>query len=58
MTCCMKSLILILNYGFSGFFDICRTTLDQHAPGRKKYVRGNHMPNFYQNSVERNHETQ
>ena len=30
--------------GFSGFFDICRTTLDQHAPGRKKYVRGNHMP--------------
>ena len=29
--------------GFSGFFDICRTTSDQHAP-RKKYVRGDHMP--------------
>ena len=30
--------------GFSGFFDICRTTLDQHAPRKKKYARGNHMP--------------
>ena len=29
---------------FSGFFDICRTTLDQHAPRKKKYARGNHMP--------------
>ena len=30
--------------GFSGFFDICRTTLDQHAPRKKKFTRGNHMP--------------
>ena len=30
--------------GFSGFFDICRTTLDQHAPRKRKYARGNHMP--------------
>ena len=30
--------------GFSGFFYICRTTLDQHAPRKKKYARGNHMP--------------
>ena len=29
---------------FSGFFDICRTTLDQHAPRKKKYAKGNHMP--------------
>ena len=29
--------------GFSGFFDLCRTTLDQHAPRKKKYARGNHM---------------
>ena len=29
--------------GFSGFFDICRTTLDQHAPRRKKYARDSHM---------------
>ena len=30
--------------GFSGFFDICRSTLDQHAPRKKKCERGNHMP--------------
>ena len=30
--------------GFSGFFDICLTTLDQHAPRKKKYTRDNHMP--------------
>ena len=29
---------------FSGFFDICRTTLDQHAPRKKRYARGNNMP--------------
>ena len=29
--------------GFSGFFDICRTTFDQHAPRKKKYARSNHM---------------
>ena len=29
---------------FSGFFDTCRTTLDQHAPRKKKYAKGNHMP--------------
>ena len=32
--------------GLSGFFDICRTTLDQHSPRKKKYVRDNHMPFF------------
>ena len=45
MTCCRKSLILKFNdNGFSGFFDICRTTLDQHTPPKKKYARGNHIP--------------
>ena len=29
---------------FNSFFDICRTTLDQHAPRKKKYARDNHMP--------------
>ena len=28
---------------FSGFFDICRTTLDQHLPREKKFARGNHI---------------
>ena len=32
------------NNGFRDFFDICRTTLDQHAPRKKNYARGNHMP--------------
>ena len=31
------------DYGFSGFFDICQSTLDQHAPRKKKHARGNHM---------------
>ena len=45
MTCNRKSLTLILNdKGFSGFFNICRTAVDQHAPRKKKYARGNHMP--------------
>ena len=30
--------------GFSGIFDICQTMLDQHAPRKKKYARGNHIP--------------
>ena len=30
--------------GFSGVFYICRTTLDQHAPRKKEYARGNHLP--------------
>ena len=25
-------------------FDMCRITLDQHAPRKRKYARGNHMP--------------
>ena len=29
---------------FSGYSDICRTTVDQHAPWKKTYARGNHMP--------------
>ena len=47
MTCCRKSLILILSsmiMGLVAFFYICRTTLDQHASRKKKYARGNHMP--------------
>ena len=30
--------------GFNDFFDICRSILDQHAPRKQKYARGNHMP--------------
>ena len=30
--------------GFNDFFDICRAILDQHAPRKQKYARGNHMP--------------
>ena len=30
--------------GFSGVFYISRTTLDQHAPRKKEYARGNHLP--------------
>ena len=30
--------------GFNYFFDICRAILDQHAPRKQKYARGNHMP--------------
>ena len=29
---------------FSGVFDMCRITLDQHASRKRKYARGNHMP--------------
>ena len=28
---------------FDGFFKMCRSTLDQHAPRKQKYARGNHM---------------
>ena len=47
MTCCWKSLILILSsmiMGLVAFFYICRTTLDQHASRKKKYAGGNLMP--------------
>ena len=47
MTCGRKSLILILNSMITGlvaFLYIYRTTLDQHAPRKKKYPRGNRMP--------------
>ena len=30
--------------GFNDFFDIRRAILDQHAPRKQKYARGNHMP--------------
>ena len=30
--------------GFNAFFDICRNILDNHAPWKKKYARGNHSP--------------
>ena len=31
------------NNSFDKFFNVCRTTLDQHAPWKQKYARGNHM---------------
>ena len=30
------------NNSFDKFFNMCRSTFDQHAP--RKYARGNHMP--------------
>ena len=30
--------------GFNDFFEICQVILDQHAPRKQKYARGNHMP--------------
>ena len=32
------------NNSFDEFFNMCRSTLDQHAPRKQKYARGNHMP--------------
>ena len=32
------------NNSFNAFFNMCRSTLDQHAPRKQKYARGNHMP--------------
>ena len=32
------------NNSFTEFFNICRSTLDQHAPRKQKHARGNHMP--------------
>ena len=32
------------NNSFDEFFKMCRSTLDQHAPRKQKYARGNHMP--------------
>ena len=29
---------------FDKFFNMCQSTLDQHAPRKQKYARGNHMP--------------
>ena len=29
---------------FDEFFKMCRSTLNQHASGKQKYARGNHMP--------------
>ena len=28
--------------GFGEFFDICRVTLHEHAPRKRKYTRGNY----------------
>ena len=37
LTCCRKPLVLEFDdNGFSGFFDICRTTLDQHATSKEE----------------------
>ena len=35
--------------GFSMFFDLARGILDEHAPCKQKYARGNHMPFFVKN---------
>ena len=32
------------NNNVSNFIDICMRTLDEHAPLKKKYIRGNHLP--------------
>ena len=32
------------NNSFDEFFNMCRSALNQHAPRKLKYVRGNHMP--------------
>ena len=32
------------NNSFDEFFNMCRSTLDQHAPRKQKHARGNHMP--------------
>ena len=32
------------NNSFDEFFNMCRSTLDQHALLKQKYARGNHMP--------------
>ena len=32
------------NNSFDEFFNMCRWMLDQHAPRKQKYARGNHMP--------------
>ena len=32
------------NNSFDEFFNMFRSTLDQHTPWKQKYVRGNHMP--------------
>ena len=39
-----RSYLEFNDHGFSGFFDTCRTTLDQHEPRKKMYARSNHMP--------------
>ena len=28
----------------SNFIDICKRSLDKHAPFKKKYIPGNHLP--------------
>ena len=32
------------NTRLNGFLNICMDTLDQHAPCKQKYMRGNHLP--------------
>ena len=32
------------NNSFDEFFNMCRSTLDQHAPRKQTYARGNRMP--------------
>ena len=32
------------NNSFDEFFNMCRSKLDQHAPQKQTYARGNHMP--------------
>ena len=40
----MNSYLEFDNNSFDEFFNMCRSTLDQHARGKQKYTRGNHLP--------------
>ena len=39
-----KSFLEFDNYSFDEFLNMCRSTLDQHAPWKQKCARGNHTP--------------
>ena len=44
------------NSSFDYFFDMYQSTLNQHGPGKQKYVRGNHMPFIELDFLKRNQE--
>ena len=39
-----NSLLEFDNNSFDEFFNMCQSTLDQHAPRKQKCARGNHIP--------------